>query len=124
MCVCVCVWGGGGGGEREITKISNNCPSEYKPSFPSSLTILWQLDYDGRFKNPMRISCLLNFKKILPVKLCLPLGKLVPRVSPLPLPKEREEERPWERGWPLGFLSDSLWGRVTTEKIKTILIVK
>ena len=38
--------------------------------------------------------------------------------------KEREEERPWEGGWPLGFLNDSSWGHVTTEKIKTILIVK
>ena len=33
--------------------------------------------------------------------------------------KEREDEAPWERGWPLGFLNDSLWGHVTTFKKKT-----
>ena len=70
-------------------------PLRIEAFIPHPLCILWELGFDERFKNLMGISCLINFKKILiKKKLCLPLGNLVFRVSPLPVTRRGKMRHP------------------------------
>ena len=85
----------GGGG---IIKISSMSPSEYKPSFPIPYAFCGSWVSTSASKNLLSISCLVNFKKILIVKLCLPLGNLVFRVSLLPNTRSGKMRHPGKEG--------------------------